>query len=99
MHARRLGEVVRVALLGRHGDDLAAILEHGPLAGRERCPTAGRASPLLHSGGGSRQVGGHADLQPVESRLASGSKRCGPAGLLVDDPARAGRALAMGKAS
>ena len=65
VHAGRLGQIVRVALLGRHGDDLAAVLEHGPGAGRRNVGVAdvlGRAFDVSRPGLG--QVAGHADLQP-----------------------------------
>ena len=72
MCARGLGQGVSVALLGRDGDDLAAILEHGPLA-------AGRDPEVSHmlcaagiAGPGLGQVGGHADLEPARLHDWSG---------------------------
>jgi len=65
---RRPGQVARVALLGRDGDDLAPELEDGPGPGRR---DGGIADPLRTLGEPLpkfRQVGGDAD---PELRLAA----------------------------
>ncbi len=89
MHAGRLGEVARISLLGRHGDDLAAVLEHGALAGGR---DVGRADGLgVADATGTRlgQVGGHADLEPGRMARVLRVEEVKVSRLLVDHLARA----------
>ncbi len=87
--AGRLGQVAGVSLLGRHGDDLAAVLEHGAgAAGRN----VGAADELRRALQVSRaqlgQVRGHADPQPRALRCG-GVEQVEVARPLVDQPAPA----------
>ena len=90
MHAGRLGEVARIALLGRHRDDLAAIFEHGPVAAGRDCEVADVLRIACEAGPRLGQVGGHADLEPVRLPLVR-VEDVDPAGLLVDQLSGAGR--------
>ena len=95
MDGRRVRDVARVALFGWDGHDLAAELKDGPGAGRGNC---GAAEPLAAPGVALAELGqvrGDADREaPI--LVFPDVVEMEDAGLLEDDPARAGRGVEHG---
>ncbi len=89
-------QIARVPFLARHGDDLAAELEHRPRAGRRERGVADVARAFDESRPRFAQVRGNADRQRPRRRGA-GVEHVQPARLLVDDPPAAGRRAEDGK--
>ena len=84
VNAGRVGQVPRVALLGRDGDDLAAELDDGPRPARRDADVADVLRPLGEPRPGLHEVGGDADPEPL--RLGRvGFEGVQVPGLLEDD--------------
>ncbi len=90
------GQVARVALLGRHGDDLAPELEHRPGPARREVGVADVLDALHEPGARLPEVGGHGNREALR-RAGGGIEQVQPAGLLVDDLAAPGRRLQHGE--
>ena len=84
MRAGGVRDVARVALFDRHGDELAAVLEHGARPGGGELRVADPVRALGPARAQRAEIGGGADLQ-ARGRSPGQRQAVQIAGLLIDD--------------
>ena len=89
-HARSGGEIAHVAFLGRHGEDVAARLDHRPRPGRGESGVLNEGHGARPVRTGGREVRVHVDVHGLGRPLGR-VEEIHPAALLVHDHAGPGR--------